>query len=142
MFCVACSVICCLNVSFSRLIHVTQVGENRVPSCFCNFVVSVRRSFLFLFLLVLWKGCVILLLRSLCLPYTLYFPKFVTELQPLIDVRNSFLSYTCSLRTKGPIWSNFCKHFYIYKIYFGLVMYHFSKFWYFIHVRISFPLYM
>ena len=33
----------------------------------CNYVVSVRRGFLFL--LVLGMGCVILLWHSLCLPY-------------------------------------------------------------------------
>ena len=50
----------------------------------CNYVVSVWRGFLFLW--VLGMGYVILLWHSLSLPYNY----FVAELQPLIDVRISF----------------------------------------------------
>ena len=49
---------------------ITSVGGERASLsgivC-CNYVVSVRRGFLFL--LALGMGCVILLWHSLCLPY-------------------------------------------------------------------------
>ena len=45
-----------------------RLGRERANLSFtCNYVVSVRRGFLFL--LVLWMGCVILLWHSLTLPY-------------------------------------------------------------------------
>ena len=48
---------------------ITSVGEERAYLSFnCNYVVSVRRGFLFL--LMLWIGCVILLWPSLSLPYS------------------------------------------------------------------------
>ena len=58
-------------VSCSGLI--SSVGEERaifLRLFTCNYVVSVRRGFLFL--LVLGKGGIILLWHSLSLPYTYY----------------------------------------------------------------------
>ena len=53
---------------------ITSVGEERDYLCVivitCNYVVSVRRDFLFL--CVLGMGCVILLWHSLSLPYNYY----------------------------------------------------------------------
>ena len=50
---------------------ITSVGEERANLSaivfFCNYVVSVRRGFFFLW--VLGMGCVILLWHSLSLPY-------------------------------------------------------------------------
>ena len=47
---------------------ITSVGEERAKLSFtCNYVVSVRRGFLFIW--VLGLGCVILLWHSLSLPY-------------------------------------------------------------------------
>ena len=47
---------------------ITSVGDT------CNYVVSVRRSFLFLW--VLWMGVVILLWHSLSLPYNYFVTAF------------------------------------------------------------------
>ena len=53
---------------------ITLVGEERELICLplftCNYVVSVRRGFLFLW--VLGMGCVILLWHSLSLPYNYF----------------------------------------------------------------------
>ena len=58
------SIVSYLYVSCSGL--VASVGEERANVC-CNYMVSVRRGFLFL--LVLGMCCIILLWHSLCIPY-------------------------------------------------------------------------
>ena len=59
---------------------ITSVGEERANCLLlftCNYVVSVWRGFLFLW--VLGMGYVVLLWRSLSLPYN-YFSKYLTIL--------------------------------------------------------------
>ena len=68
------SVVSYLFVSFSVLI--ISVGKrelNFLPSFTCNYIVSVRRSILFLLLRRI--GCVILFWHSLDIPYN-YFLKY------------------------------------------------------------------
>ena len=54
----------------SRSGSITLVGEERANLFTCNYVVSVRRGFLFHW--VLGMGYVILLWHSLSLPYTYF----------------------------------------------------------------------
>ena len=66
------SFVVCLYVSFSG--SLTSVGDERVLICLllftCNYVVSVQRGFLFLW--VLGMGYVMLLCHSLSLPYNYF----------------------------------------------------------------------
>ena len=62
------------NINLEQIVHRTYAPElqlKREPICLllfsCNYVVSVRRGFLILW--VLGMGCDILLWHSLCLPY-------------------------------------------------------------------------
>ena len=82
----------------------------------CNYVVFVRRGFLFLW--VLGMGYVILLWHSLSLPYNY----FATELRPSINSRIRFLLHI--LRMNGQNLTKFCIHIIIDKIYVGIVKHH------------------
>ena len=66
VFCIAYSAVNYLNVSFKGFIRLGKRELFFLLAITCNYVVSVRRGFLFL--LVLQTGCVVSLLHSLGLP--------------------------------------------------------------------------
>ena len=64
----SCSVVGCLCVGI--IVLITSVGEERAIFSFIVYLVSVRRSFCFLLVLVI--GCAISLWHSLGLPYNYF----------------------------------------------------------------------
>ena len=99
------SIVSYLYVSYSE--SITSVGEERaiffLLSFTCNYVVSVRRGFLFL--LVLGMGCVILLWHSLCLPYNYYTQNF---------------HFKCYVKRFRCLLLSYCKYRYFISLLYGL----------------------